>query len=135
MTMDTQQTTKILQQWFDSWAKDDVDGVIAGLAENVIFDAPRNEYNQAIPYLGKRVGREAVIAALEIRSRTVELLNYELQEFIVEGNKACILSRTQERCRLTQQTFEIEDAQFIVLNNEGKIILWRFYFEIGRAHV
>jgi ketosteroid isomerase-like protein len=127
--METEQTTKILRQWFDSWAKDDMATVIEGLAEDVTFYVPRNEYNQVIPYLGKRVGRQAVIEAFVVRSQTVELVDYELREFIVEGNKACILSHTRERCKQTQQTFEVEDAQFIELNDEGKIVLWSFYFD------
>jgi ankyrin repeat protein len=56
-------------------------------------------------------------------------LDYELLEFIVEGNKACIISRTQEICKQTEQIFEIEDAQFIVLDEEGKISSWSFYFD------
>lgn len=129
VTMETEQTTRILRQWFDSWAKDDMTTVIEGLSENVTFYVPQNEYNRVIPYLGKRVGREAVIQAFEIRAQTVELIDYELQEFIVEGNKACIISHTRERCKQTQQIFEVEDAQFIVLDDEGKIDLWSFYFD------
>ncbi len=127
--METEQTTKILKQWFDSWARDDLDAVIEGLAEDITFYVPRNEYNQIIPYLGQRVGRQAVVEAFMVRSQTVELLDYELREFIVEGNKACILSHTRERCKQTQQIFEVEDAQFIQLNDEGKIVYWSFYFD------
>lgn len=127
--MKTEETTKILQEWFASWAKDDVEAVMAGLSETVVFDAPQNEYNRAIPYLGKKVGRKAVAEAFEIRSQTVELLSYDLRDFIVEGNKACILSHTKEICKQTKQVFEVEDVQFIVLDEDGKITLWRFYFD------
>ncbi len=127
--MDTEKTTQILKQWFESWAKDDIEAVIDGLSETVVFYAPQNEYNKVIPYLGKRVGKQAVVEALEIRAQTTELLNYDLLEFIVEGNKACIISHTQEICKRTQKTFEIEDAQFIVLDEDGKIASWRFYFD------
>ncbi|WP_172957418.1 nuclear transport factor 2 family protein [Aphanothece sacrum] len=127
--MDTEETTKILRQWFESWVKDDIEAVLNGLSETVVFYAPQNEYNQVIPYLGRRVGRQAVAEAFEIRAKTVELLSYDLQEFIVEGNKACIISHTQELCKQTQQVFEVEDAQFIVLDEDGKIASWSFYFD------
>lgn len=127
--METEQTAKILRQWFESWAKDDIETVINGLSETVIFYAPQNEHNKAIPYLGKRVGRQAVRSAFEIRAQTTQLLDYQLLEFIVEGNKACIISRTQEICQQTEQIFEIEDAQFIVLDEAGKISSWSFYFD------
>jgi ketosteroid isomerase-like protein len=127
--METEQAAKILRQWFESWAKDDIETVIDGLSENVIFYAAQNEHNKAIPYLGKRVGRQAVRSAFELRAQTTQLLDYELLEFIVEGNKACIISRTQEICKQTEQIFEIEDAQFIVLDEEGKISSWSFYFD------
>ncbi|MEA5498913.1 ankyrin repeat domain-containing protein [Limnoraphis robusta Tam1] len=127
--MDTQTTTQILRQWFESWAEDDVEAVIEGLSETVVFYAPQNEFNKAIPYLGKKVGKQAVVEAFEIRAETTELLNYDLLEFIVEGNKACIISHTQEICKQTQQIFELEDAQFIVLDEAGKIASWSFYFD------
>lgn len=127
--MDTQTTTQILRRWFESWAEDDVEAVIEGLSETVVFYAPQNEFNKAIPYLGKKVGKQAVVEAFEIRAETTELLNYDLLEFIVEGNKACIISHTQEICKQTQQIFELEDAQFIVLDEAGKIASWSFYFD------
>ncbi|MDY7022759.1 MAG: ankyrin repeat domain-containing protein [Cyanobacteriota bacterium] len=127
--METEKTTQILKKWFESWAKDDIAAVMEGLSETVVFNAPQNEYNQAIPYLGKKVGRQAVAEAFEIRSQTVEPLNYDLLEFIVEGNKACIISHTQEVCKQTQQVFEVQDAQFIVLDEAGKIASWSFYFD------
>ncbi|WP_424102580.1 ankyrin repeat domain-containing protein [Moorena producens] len=127
--MDTEETTQILRQWFESWAKDDIEAVIDGLSETVVFYAPQNEYNQAIPYLGKKVGRQAVAEAFKIRAQTVELLSYDLQQFIVEGNKACIISHTREVCKQTQQIFEVEDAQFIILDEDGKIASWSFYFD------
>lgn len=127
--MKTERTRQILQNWLDSWAKDDIDTVINGLSENVVFYAPKNEYNKAIPYLGKKIGRQAVIETFEIRAKTTKLLNYEILEFIVEGNKACIISRTKEICKSTQKIFELEDAQFIILDEEGKIASWSFYFD------
>jgi ketosteroid isomerase-like protein len=127
--MDTQTTTQILRRWFESWAEDDVEAVIEGLSETVVFYAPQNEFNKPIPYLGKKVGKQAVVEAFEIRAETTELLNYDVLEFIVEGNKACIISHTQEICKQTQQIFELEDAQFIVLDEAGKIASWSFYFD------
>jgi ketosteroid isomerase-like protein len=70
-----------------------------------------------------------VIETFKIRAKTTELLNYEILEFIVEGNKACIISRTKEICKQTQQIFELEDAQFIILDEDGKIASWSFYFD------
>ncbi len=127
--METEKTRQILQNWCDSWAKNDIDRVINSLSENVVFYAPQNEYNKAIPYLGVKVGRQAVIETLKIREQTTELLNYEILEFIVDGNKACIVSRTKEICKSTQAIFELEDAQFIILDEEGKIARWSFYFD------
>ena len=129
--METEQAAKILREWFESWAKDDIETVINGLSENVIFYAPQNEHNKAIPYLGKKVGRQAVRSAFEIRAQTTQLLDSQLLEFIVEGNKACIIVRTQEICKQTKQIFEIEDAQFIVLDEEGKISSWSFYSDLN----
>ena len=127
--MKTEKTREILQHWLDSWAQDDIDTVINSLAENVVFYAPQNEYNKAIPYLGVKIGRQAVIETFEIRAKTTQLLNYEIVDFIVDNNKACIISRTKEICKQTQKVFELEDAQFIILNEEGKIARWSFYFD------
>ena len=70
-----------------------------------------------------------MIEAFEIRAQTTELLAYELIDIIVQNNRACIISRTQEICKHTQKYFEIEDAQYIILDDDGKIALWCFYFD------
>lgn len=127
--MKTEKAEQILRQWCESLAKDDIEAVINGLSESVIFYAPQNEYNKAIPYLGKKIGRKAVIEAFEIRAQTTELLEYELIDIIVQDNKACIISHTKEICRQTQKIFEIEDAQYIILDEDGKIASWSFYFD------
>ena len=127
--METERATEILQRWCESFAKDDVEAVINGLSETVVFHAALNEFNQVIPYLGTKIGRQAVVEAFEIRDRTVAPLEYELLDMIVQGNKACILSRTKEICKQTQKVFELEDAQFVVLNEAGQIAEWRFYFD------
>lgn len=127
--METEKTTQILKQWCESLAKDDVEAVINGLSESVVFSAPQNEYNKIIPYLGKKIGRKAVIEAFEIRAQTTELLEYELIDMIVQNNRACIISHTKEICKQTKKVFEIDDAQYIVLDEEGKIAYWSFYFD------
>ncbi|MBI1240539.1 ankyrin repeat domain-containing protein [Umezakia ovalisporum] len=127
--MDTEKARRIFKEWLEAWVKDDIEAVIDGLSETVVFYAPQNEYNKAIPYLGKKIGRQAVVEAFKVRAETTELLKYDLLEFIVDGNKACIISHTQELCKLTQQVFEIEDAQLIVLDEDGKISYWSFYFD------
>ena len=127
--MDTEKASQILKQWCEHWVKDDVDAVIDGLSETVVFYAPQNDHNKVIPYLGKKIGRSAVVEAFEIRAQTTELLNYDLREFIVQNNKACIISQTREICKQTQKVFELEDVQFIVLDEDGKIASWSFYFD------
>lgn len=127
--MDTATTAKIIQQWCESFAKDDLEAVIDGLSETVIFDAPLNQFNKVIPYLGRKVGRQAVVEALAIRSQTVAPLEYKLLDMIFQGNKACLVSQTKEICKQTQQVFELEDIQWLELDEDGKIAAWRFFFD------
>lgn len=127
--MDTETTAQIIKQWCESFANDDLAAVINGLSETVVFDAPVNQFNKVIPYLGRKVGRQAVVEAFEIRAQTVATLEYELVDLMVQGNKACLVSQTKEICKPTQQVFELEDVQWIVLDENGKIAEWRFFFD------
>jgi len=121
----TQQTTETL---FAALSTADPDRVTATLGEDVTLELPRNQWNAAIPFLGRHVGREAVLDAL---SRAEELIT--IHEFTVlevhaqdDVGYAHIVQRATHQ--VSGRSFEVE-ALHRVHVTEGQVDQWRVYFD------
>lgn len=127
--METDKTFKIIQEWYESIGRGDMEAVLNGLSDEIEFELPQNEHNKIIPYLGKKIGRQQVYEAFQIRAETTEVLDYEVRDLVVQESKACVVVYTKAICRRTQKVFEIEDVHRLTLGNDGKIISWKVYFD------
>ncbi|QMS86173.1 ankyrin repeat domain-containing protein (plasmid) [Nostoc edaphicum CCNP1411] len=127
--MDTQKTSQIVKQWYNSVGNGDMEAVINGLSERIEFELPQDEYNKIIPYLGKKLGREQVAEAFKIRAETTKVKDYELRDFVVQGNKACVVVYTNAIHQSSEKGFEIEDLHHLTLDEDGKIAKWKVYFD------
>jgi ankyrin repeat protein len=127
--MDSEQTLQIIRQWYDSIGRGDMEAVMNGLAADIVFELPQNQYNKIIPYLGTHVGREQVAEAFRIRAESNEIQGYEVREIVAQGNIAYTVVYTKARHTGTNIVYEIEDAHRLVLNQEGRISHWKVYFD------
>jgi len=127
--MDSERTVSIVRDWYASIGRGDFESVFAGLAKNVRFELPRDEYNAIIPYLGVHVGREQVREAFRVRGQTTEVLDYATRGIWAQGNEAFSIVYTKARCTSTGAEFEIEDFHHQRLDEDGKIVFWKVYFD------
>lgn len=127
--MDTEKSVQIMKDWFDNIRQGKMEAVIGQLADNIVFELPLYEHNKIIPYLGIMNGPAEVAKAFQIRGETTEVLGYETLGFVGQGNEVWVIVYTGAKCTETQAPFEIEDAHHFVLNDEGKIVSWKVYFD------
>src|SRR5258708_1515077 len=120
--MDSQRTAAIVKAWYESIGRGDFEAVLNGLAEDVVFELPVDQYNKIVPCLGVHRGRAAVAEAFRIRGETTEVLQYETRMVRAQDNDAFTVVYTKARCRQTGAEFEIEDVHRQKLNEDGKII-------------
>ncbi|MFR9795702.1 ankyrin repeat domain-containing protein [Streptomyces sp. MS06] len=127
--MDSSRTHQIVADWFDALSRGDMDAVFATLADDVLFELPQDEWNQAIPYLGRHEGCEAVARAFAIRGETTEVIDYGVRDLRAEGDTAYAVVYTLGAHTRTGQRFEIEDAHRLTVDNDGRIKHWKVYFD------
>ncbi|WP_026416418.1 ankyrin repeat domain-containing protein [Actinomadura oligospora] len=127
--MSTMNTRQVVERYFTSLERGDLDDALALLADDIDFELPVDEWNAVIPYLGRHVGIEAVRRAFAVRGETTEVLDYELRDLRAEGDTAFALIYTRARQTRTLREFEIEDSHRLVVGPEGKITHWKVYFD------
>jgi ketosteroid isomerase-like protein len=127
--MSTEATAQAVKNWYDNFAKWNFDAVINGLAEDVEWDAPANEHNKILPFVGKRIGRAQVAEALQKRGATCTVEALEIRDLVCQDDRAFVVVYTRGTCRATGKVFEIEDAHRIVVRADGKIAKWKAYWD------
>ncbi|SDC90879.1 ankyrin repeat domain-containing protein [Actinokineospora iranica] len=127
--METRQVREIVDNWFGAIGRGDMAAITAGLSPSIVLELPQDQWNAVIPYLGTHVGLNEVAEAFRIRAETTEVLDYGLRDLFVDGNTACAVVYTKGRHTRTKVLFEIEDIHKLVLNEQGKIIHWKVYFD------
>ncbi|MDJ0567992.1 MAG: ankyrin repeat domain-containing protein [Pleurocapsa sp. MO_192.B19] len=126
---DTEKTTQVVKQFFEGIGNADLKTIMNCLSKDIELELPQYEHNRIIPYLGKSIGHEQVIEAFKIRAETTEVLDYATRGFVVQGNQACVTVYTKAIHKDSRIGFEIEDIHHLTLNEEGKIVKWKVYFD------
>ena len=126
---DTEKTTQVVEQFFEGIENADLKTIMNCLSKDIELELPQYEHNKIIPYLGKSIGHEQVSEAFRIRAETTEVLDYATRGFVIQGNQACVTVYTKAIHRDSATGFEIEDIHHLTLNEKGKIIKWKVYFD------
>ncbi len=127
--IDTKQTEEIIRSFYNSIATGDTPGVVSAMAGNVVLDLPQYEHNKIIPYLGVVHGLEGIGETGRIRDKVTRTLEYKVLDIVAQGNEACITTFTRASHFRTKVIFEIEDIHHVTLNDDGKIVRWKIYFD------
>ena len=127
--MSTELTRRVVEGYFTDLEKGDLPAALAALSEDVDFELPVDRWNEVIPYLGRHTGVEAVRQAFAVRAATTEVLDYALRDLRVDGNTAFAVIYTRAAHTRTGVEFEIEDSHKLVVDESGKIVFWKVYFD------
>ena len=127
--MDSDTTYNIVNGWYSALGRWDVDMVMNGLADDVVFVLAPKPYTKMIPYLGTWVGRDAFAEATRIRNETSQITGFALRDVVAQGNKAVALIYSKATCVATGKEFELDVVQWLELNDDGKIAKCTAYFD------
>lgn len=127
--MNTEQTSRIVNDWYAAMGKFDWPNVMGALAEDVVFVLAPKPYTKMIPYLGTWVGRDAFAEASRIRNETSKITGFALRDVVAQGNKAVALIYSKATAVSTGKEFELDVVQWLELNDDGKIAKCTAYFD------
>jgi ankyrin repeat protein len=127
--MTSEDTANIVSSWFQLIGTGDLAAVMSRLADEAVFELPLNMHNMIIPYLGVHKGHHQIYSAFRARAAENEILFYECREVIANDNIAFAVVFTRARQISTNIVYEIEDSHRLELNQHGKIVHWKVFFD------
>ncbi|MFD1148292.1 ankyrin repeat domain-containing protein [Saccharothrix hoggarensis] len=127
--MSSERTRQVVEKYFTDLERGDLDSALSALSHTIDFELPVDRWNEVIPYLGRHVGLPAVRRAFAVRGETTEVLDYALRDLRAEGNTAYAVIYTRAAHTRTRQEFEIEDVHKLVVDDGGRIVSWKVYFD------
>jgi uncharacterized protein len=101
--MSDSENIQIVQQIYAALKEGDFETIQSKMADDIdfLYPGPAN-----IPYAGRRKGLDQIIEFFNILGDSVELLQFEVREFIAQGDKVVALGYEKVRGQATNRTFE-----------------------------
>lgn len=120
--MDTEATRSIVRQLYDAYIKGDAERFASFLDDNLdwVIHAPI----EVFAFAGPRKGKVAVLEALAGIADDYELKKYEPQLFLVDGDRAAVMSEVGFVQRSSGRMLRFRIADFLRLRN-GKVVEFR----------
>ena len=121
--MSEQENTRIVQQSYEHFKSGDIQALLDLYSEDVDFQLPDVEN---VPFTGAHKGREAVAGFFQSVNESQEVLTFNPQEFIAQGDKVVALGNYSWRVKATGREFSGAWAHVITIR-DGKIINFTEY--------
>jgi uncharacterized protein len=121
--MSTQESTRIVKEFFAAIARGDEQGLLALCAEDIEWIIP-GEWAWA----GTHRGHAGLISFLQKAPETVEISTSEHREFVVQGDRIVVLGVATGRIKATNKTFKDHFVFSITVRN-GKLSNIREYID------
>ena len=127
--MSEQENTKLVQRVYGNFKGGDIKSLLDSLSDDVSWQLPEIEN---VPFSGKRQGREKVAQFFTSVAESQEVLQFEPQEFIAEGNKVVALGHYSWRVKSTGRVFTGNWAHVFTVQ-EGRIVAFHEYTDTAAA--
>jgi uncharacterized protein len=131
--MNEQANMQLLQQAYQSIKVGDIQAFLNSLAEDVQWQLPEMEN---VPFAGKWQGREGVGQFFSKVFEVQDVVEFEPEEYIAQGDKVVVLGRFLMRLKATGREFGSDWAHVWTVKG-GKIVRFYEYVDtaaVSRAH-
>lgn len=111
---------ELAQHVYGCFGRGDLQGILNVLSTDVVWELIGPS---SIPYFGRYTGRQGVEHFFVLLNEHEEVLEFEPQEFIEEGDIVAV--RGREKCR-SKQSGRSYEARWVHIfkTKEGKIVSW-----------
>ncbi|WP_053720082.1 ankyrin repeat domain-containing protein [Saccharothrix sp. NRRL B-16348] len=127
--VETARTREIVTRLFADVQSGNLDGVLAALGEDIVFDLPGNEFNTVIPNLRTWRGKDDVVEAFRLRTLDTEILEFEQRDLVVEGDRAFVLNYQKIGHKHTGMAVEFEFTMLLKVGEDELVHEWRAFFD------
>jgi len=132
--MREQENARLVQQVYQNVKAGAIQSVLNFLAEDVQWQLPEMEN---VPFAGRWQGRQQVGQFFSKLAETQDIVEFEPEEFIAQGDKVVVLGRFSMRVKSTGKD-SFSDWAHIWTIKDGEITLFREYVDtaaVMKAHI
>jgi ketosteroid isomerase-like protein len=101
-----EENVSIVKQLYDAFERSDISSVLDMFADDAVAHGPAPA--GVLPWGGVHNGREGVAEFLKAFGESLEDDQFELHEFIAQGNKVVVLGYAKGHAKPTGRPYEIE---------------------------
>jgi uncharacterized protein len=127
--MSEQENIRLVQQVYDHFKTGNIQALLGLLSDNVDWELPEIEN---VPFAGKRMGREKVTDFFATVAKNQDFLEFEVRDFIAQGDKVVALGHYEWHVKPTGRRFEADFAH-VFTAREGKIVAFHEYTDTAAA--
>jgi len=118
-----------LKAWLEAMQANDGTAVVAGLADDIVFETPADRWDAIIPYVGRADGKESVLASFASRARVVETVRLDIISSSASGRNGFAEMRSRERVIDSGREFDIHSLHLFQFDADGRIAHWHSFFD------
>lgn len=115
--MNTKQTKQLVMQAYQHYKDHDIKGVLALTDDKVEWIGPESDY---IPFAGNHHGKDQVAQFFHKLELAQDVIKFEPQNFIAEGDKVAVTGIATWRVKATGQTYDSPWVHVFTIR-DGKI--------------
>lgn len=116
--MDISQTKQLVMRAYQLYQAHDINGVLSLTDENIEWIGPDSDY---IPFAGQFHGKGQVAHFFNMLGQAQDVILFEPQNFIAEGDKVAVSGNARWRVKATGMTYDSPWVHIFTLR-DGKIV-------------
>lgn len=127
--MNSQDAKQLVMQGYKLFKNKDIKGLLALCTDNVEWTGPESDY---IPFSGSYQGKEQVAQFFTLLDECQEMLQFEPQAFIAEGEQVAVTGREQGLVKATGEKYESSWVHVFTIQR-GRIARFQHYEDTAAA--
>lgn len=115
--MDTKQAKQLVMQAYEFYKDKNINGILSLVDDKVEWIGPESDY---IPFAGSHYGKDQVAQFFGKLEQAQDVIKFEPQTFIAEGDKVAVTGLASWRVKATGQTYDSPWVHIFTIR-DGKI--------------
>ena len=126
--MDVDDNIRLIQEQFAAFGRGDLRVALSHIAEDVEWQAPVSGHPDALPWGGRRLGREAVTDYFRLLGEAVRPQPFEGLVFTASGDRVVVEGRNAGTVLSNGKRYEHEWVMVFIFRG-GRIVGFRHYYD------
>lgn len=127
--MSEQENITIVQRAYQNFKNGDISSLLDLFSEDIDWHLPEVEH---LPFSGKHKGRDEVAGFFQSLAESQDVMMFNPQDFIAQGDKVVVLGDYSWRVRSTNREF-MSDWAHVWTVKDGKLVAFKEYTDTAAS--